>query len=287
MKSYNQIMLIAAVAMLGACSEETPEPAEVTTGNKEVTFNCNFATTRATDTAFEEADKIGVYMTAEDESLQIGGNKLNNELFTFDGTVWRASRPVYWDSGRHNIYAYYPRQESIDDVLEYSFELPLDQSTHAGYTSADLVWAGKEGVEASASAVDLTFNHCMSRVIVKLEKSEEFKGEIPSDCEVLIHSTATTACVDLSTGDVSKAYGSPNYSIKTQKLANDKFQAIVVPQNIESRRPLVEVISQGISYLMEGKISMLPGYSYTLTVTLSKNPSQTKIEIGGTIGGWD
>jgi hypothetical protein len=37
---------------------------------------------------------------------------------------------------------------------------------------------------------------------------------------------------------------------------------------------------------MEGKISLKPGMRHTITVTLDKNPEQTKIDIGGSIEGW-
>ena len=70
------------------------------------------------------------------------------------------------------------------------------------------------------------------------------------------------------------------------KLADDLFEAIVVPQSITSRRPLVEVIVGNVSYLMEGKISYKPGMRHTLTVTLDKNPEQVKIDIGGEIISW-
>ena len=48
----------------------------------------------------------------------------------------------------------------------------------------------------------------------------------------------------------------------------------------------VEIIADGVSYLMEGKISLKPGYRHTITVTLDKNPEQTKIDIGGEIVNW-
>ena len=51
-------------------------------------------------------------------------------------------------------------------------------------------------------------------------------------------------------------------------------------------RPLVEVIVDGVSYLMEGKISLKPGMRHTITVTLDKNPEKIKIDIGGEIGNW-
>ena len=37
---------------------------------------------------------------------------------------------------------------------------------------------------------------------------------------------------------------------------------------------------------MEGKISLKQGMRHTITVTLDKNPEQTKIDIGGEIDGW-
>jgi hypothetical protein len=38
---------------------------------------------------------------------------------------------------------------------------------------------------------------------------------------------------------------------------------------------------------MEGKISYRPGMRHTISVTLDQNPEQIKIEIGGSIEGWN
>jgi len=235
---------------------------------------------------FENNDRIGIYMVADGSALLLGGNELNNELFTFDGSAWKSSRKAYWNEGKHNVYAYYPYSATVNDTEDYTFTLAADQSTHEGYTASDFIWASKEGVTASANPVTLLFSHRMSKAIVKIEKSADFEGNIPDDCEVYIHSTVGTASIDLSTGGVSKDTYAGTMTIRANKISNTEFHAIVVPQNIESRRPLVEVVSQGVSYLMEGKLSFKQGYSHTLIVTLSKNPSQTKIEIGGSIGGW-
>ncbi|MCM1356284.1 MAG: fimbrillin family protein [Staphylococcus sp.] len=287
MKLYHNLLLIGATAIFASCnSEDTPQ---VNDSANEIAFICEYeqATSRATDTKFENNDRIGIYMVADGATLQLGGNELNNELFTFDGSAWKSGRKAYWNKGLHNVYAYYPYSTSVNDTEDYTFTLASDQSTHEGYTSSDFIWANKEGVEASASPVKLTFSHRMSKAIVKLEKGADFEGNIPNDCEVYIHSTVGTASIDLSTGGVSKDSYAGTMSIRAQKISDTEFHAIVVPQNIESRRPLVEVVSQGVSYLMEGKISFKQGYAHTLIVTLSKNPSQTKIEIGGSIGGWN
>ncbi|MDE6192172.1 MAG: fimbrillin family protein [Muribaculum sp.] len=285
MKSYHNLLLLGAAAMMAACSSDN---APDVNNYNEIAFICDYeSSSRATDTNFESNDRIGIYMVAEGTTLQVGGNELNNEPFTFNGSEWKAARRVYWSEGKHTVYAYYPYSKTVNDTEDYTFTVATDQSTHEGYTASDFVWSIKEDVEASASPVKLSFAHRMSRAIIKLEKSEDYEGEIPSDCRVYIHNTVGTASIDLSTGGVSKAPYAEPISIQAQKITDTEFQAIVVPQNIESRRPLVEVVTQGVSYLMEGRLSFRQGYSHTIVVTLSKNPSQTKIEIGGSIGGWN
>ena len=286
MKLYQNLLLMGAAAMMGACSsDDTPE---VTTGDNEIAFVCSYDNeTRATDTKFEDRDRIGVYITEQGTPLQLGGNELNNEQFVYNGSAWTAVRKAYWNKGKHDVYAYYPYSADVNDIMEYSFEVADDQSTHEGYTASDFLWANVTGVKASASPVSLKFSHCMSKVVVKLEKGSDYEGEIPTDCEVYIHNMVGTAMIDLSTGGVEKDPYATTKSIHANKVGNAEFHAVVVPQNIESRRPLVEVLTSGVSYLMEGKISLKQGYSHAMIVTLSKNPSQTKIEIGGGIGGWN
>lgn len=286
MKIYNTLFIAGCIASLAACSsQDTPE---ANGADNEIKFICEYADdTRATDTKFEDKDQIGVYMVADGKILQLGGNELNNELFTYSGSAWTAARKTYWDNGTHDVFAYYPYTKDVNDTEDFTFALQEDQSTHAGYTASDFLWASKSGVTASASPVTLKFAHRMSKAIVKLEKGEDYEGNLPTDCEVYIHSTCAVASIDLSTGGVSKDPYAGTSSIKAFKKSSTEYEAIVVPQNIESRRPLVEVITEGVSYLMEGKVSFRQGYAHTLIVTLSKNPTQTKIEIGGSIGGWN
>ena len=73
-----------------------------------------------------------------------------------------------------------------------------------------------------------------------------------------------------------------------KQLSGDTFAAIVVPQNIERRTPLVEVTMEGIAYLLSYSTSFRPGYQHTITVTLNTSPEQEKIEIeiDGDIEDW-
>lgn len=286
MKLYVSMLLFGAAAIMTSCSNECD--IKDVQPNKEISFLCQYENvTRVTDTKFEASDEVGIYMTSKDVALQLGGNELNNEKFSYNGSVWTASRKVYWDEGEHDIYAYYPFVATVNDTEDYTFELPADQSSATGYSSADFLWASVNGVKATASPVALKFSHRMSKAVIKLEKSEDYEGDIPEDCKVSVLSTAGTASIDLTTGGVSKAQDSSTITIEAKRISSTEYHAIVIPQNIESRRPLIEVETQGVSYIMEGKLSFKQGYSHTIIVTLSKNPSQTKIEIGGSIGGWE
>lgn len=280
------LLAVGALVMVSCSNDETKEQEF---GVAAVEMQLDFVypnTTRATDTQFENSDKIGVYVAAKDETLQIGGNEVNNELFTYNGTTWNSARKIYWNDGEHDVYAYYPYDQSINDIEDYSFQVQADQSTAKGYTLSDFLWAGKKSVVASVSPVVMQFAHKLSNVVVKLEKGENYTGDIPASTEVYIHSTVTKAVIDLATGDAAKDDYSGTSSIRCRQNTPAEYVACVVPQNITSRRPLVEIIASGVSYLMEGTISLKPGMRHIITVTLDKSPDQTKIEIGGGISGW-
>lgn len=60
-----------------------------------ITFDMQHpALARATTSAFEKQDQIGVYMTGHGIPLEVAGNFLNNELLTFDGTKWNPAQKV-------------------------------------------------------------------------------------------------------------------------------------------------------------------------------------------------
>lgn len=284
-----KMMILAAGAlMLAACSNDENEELVYTPDQGEIVLQLVHPgqLTRATETAFEANDSIGVYVTAADAALQLGGNEVNNELFTYNGSSWTSKRKVYWNEGQHNVYAYYPHSKQVNDVVDYSFQVQEDQSTAWGYSHSDFLWASATDVTASASPVTMQFSHMLSNVVVKLEKGESFEGSLPANAEVYLYSTVTKAIIDLATGDVAKDQYAGTGTIHCRKVANDEYQAIVVPQSITSRRALVEVVVDDVSYLMEGKISYKPGYRHTLTVTLEQNPEKIKIEVGGEIVGW-
>ena len=263
---------------------------------KEIQVIANMPT-RATLTAFEQGDKMGLYAVEYNgdvaQPLQISGNYLNNEPMVYNGSEWKSERTLYWSSNACDFYGIYPYQQmtAMEDIL---FEVATDQNTSksnsslGGYEASDLMWAKAEKVKQSDKAVKLQFNHMMSRLVVKIEKGPSFEGEIPDDIVTHIYNTATTAKVNYKVGSLEKYALSDNKTITMHKINNTTFDAIVVPQFIERSTPLVEITMGGIAYLLNYSISFRPGYQHTITVTLNTSPDQEKIEISidGDIGSW-
>ena len=286
MKTTKLFMAAMTVLAMTACSNDEEQMLTSNEGEIQLDLIHPASQTRVTDTKFEYNDEVGVYVTAADSKLQIGGNEVNNEKFVYNGTSWTSPRKVYWNKGNHNVYAYYPYSDSVGDIEDYKFSVQTDQSTDEGYAKSDFLWANVSNVAATSSTVKMQFAHKLSCVNVVLEKGESYEGEIPSSTEVYLYSTVPTALISLASGDAAKDSYSSVETIRCNQISPKQYKAIVVPQTLNSRRPIVEVIIGNVSYLMEGTISYKPGMRHTLTVTLESDPEKIKINIGGGITGW-
>lgn len=292
MKATKLLLVLSCILLaLTGCNQEE--------GNNEIDNNLmSFdilypSATRATTTGFEKTDKIGLFITEQNAPLQVSGNYVNNALLTYSGTAWTPHKPVYWNDGKYNVFAYYPYVSPVTSVDDFPISVALDQSTSregeqlGGYEASDFLWANAGNVTSNGSSVKLAFKHTMSKVIVRLIKGEDFDGELPTDAQVYIHNTVTDATIDLSIGIVTKHPYGTERTIKAMPTGNYRYTGIVVPQRLVNRRPLIEVVMQGVSYLMESAFVFKPGIQHTVSLVISKNPEQVKIEIGGEIENWE
>ena len=248
--------------------------------------------TRATETSFEQNDKIGLYVADAKAQLEIGGNLVNNEALTYDGSNWAAARTLYWDKGTYTAYAYYPYIENVSNITDQPFSIALDQSTAksketlGGYEASDLLFATSKNISASASPIPLNFKHIMSKLKIRLIKGEDFEGDMPTTAQVTIHNTVPTATIDLQAGVATRYVKGTRKSIIAHQDDETSYSAIIVPQRIENRMPLIEVVMKGVSYLFESKFLFKPGTEHLVNLIISDNPDQVKIEVGGEIKNW-
>ena len=297
MKRTYLYIIYALTLGLVACQQGGNEAELVANG--EMRFNIT-AGTRVVNDQFEAEDKVGLYVTDYVDSetpapLQVSGNRANNEAMTFDGTKWNIERPIYWGSTKADVYAYYPYTADISNVDEMPFSVATDQDVEGAYEASDLLWAKASGVSQSGGAVSLAMKHAMSRLVVKIVAGEDYIGSLPADATVHLHSTVTDARVALSTGSVVKNPYAGAASIKMRNLGLRKFaegeavvyEAIVVPQMLETSVPLLEINAKSVSYLLEDAFNFKPGVSYTYTAVLNASTTAIKVEIGCEIEDWN
>lgn len=258
------------------------------------------AQTRATAAGFEAFDRIGLYVTDYVDAdtpmpLQISGNRANNVAVDYDGSAWTPQTTIYWSEGKSDVYAYYPYMSEVTDVNDQYFEVAADQNAEGAYEASDLLWAKATGVAQSGGAVNLAMKHVMSKLTVKIVAGEDYIGSLPEDASVQLHSTVAAARVDLETGAVVKDPYSGSQSINMKKLGLRTiegvdavfYEAVVVPQMLESSVPLFEINTKSVSYLVEDPFNFRPGMAYTYTITLNTSTTAIKVEIGCELEDWN
>ncbi len=288
------VMAWAVILGLSSCGEESMMGScPVDAKSTPMTFAISHpGGSRATETDFEVNDKIGLYVAKTDAPLEIGGNLVNNEPLTYDGTKWNATRTLYWDEGTYNAYAYYPYINKVSSIEDQPFCISTDQSTSktetslGGYEASDLLFATNKNLTASTSPVALNFKHIMSKLLIRLVQGEDFEGEMPTTATVYVHNTVPEATIDLQAGVATRYVKGTKQTIVAHQDDDYIYSAIIVPQRIENRMPLIEVIMNGVSYLFESKFQFKPGTEHLVNLIISDNPDQVKIDIGGEIQGW-
>lgn len=279
------MILFAALGLSSCSQEEVPMPAD--TGNL---MNFNFimpGQTRVTETAFEDGDKVGLFVKESTETLEIAGNKANNEPLTFGAGKWSASRKLYWDDLKYDAFAYYPFVSDVTSITDFPVSLSQDQREVADFAASDFLYASAKALTASESPVDLKFRHIMSRLTIRLIKGEDFEGDLPETATVYIHNTVTDATVDLAAGVATPEPKGVKHTVTARQTDASSYTAIIVPQRLQNRVPLIEVVMKGVSYLYETKFLFKPGVHSTVNLVIDKNPEQLKIEIGGEIVNWN
>lgn len=300
------IAFLVAASLIACQKEKTISP--VVEYPSEMNFNILSPgiQTKVNGTGFENGDRIGVFVTDYVDAttpmpLQISGNRATNVATLFDGQSWTPERVIYWGEGKSDVYAAFPRIEDLSDVNSQPFSVAIDQSiaaqsgASAAYELSDLLWAKSEGVSRTDGVVNLPMRHVMSRLVVRIVAGEKYIGSLPEDATILLHSTVPDARVDLEKGSVEKDPYAGTKSIKMRNLgiktvggvSGVTYEAIVVPQMLETSVPLIEIKSKSVSYLLEDSFSFRPGISYTYTATLNASTTAISVDIGCEVDDWN
>lgn len=297
MKKSIFILSVATLLAMGCSKDSNFVEQNSNFDPNEIRIEAELGGTRATLTNFEAGDQMSLYIVEytgdEVAEVQPLGNYINNEKMTYNGREWKSDRPLYWSKTHCDFYGFYPYQPS-GSLKDVYLEVATDQSQPSandvlgGYEASDIMWAKAEKHSREDGAAKLQFSHMMTRVVVDIVRGTKYEGELPKDVSVHIYNTATTAIVDWTIGSLKAYPQGGRKTINMRKVDADTFDAIVVPQFIERRTPLIEITMGGIAYLLETSMSFRPGKQHTITVTLNTSPDQEKIEISidGEVEDW-
>ena len=196
--------------------------------------------TRATDTAFESGDAVGVYIVNRD------GSALS-------------------DSGNHA------------DNVSFTFDVSADQSTESGYRSCDILWGRTMDVTPTSEPVSIRMRHAMSNLLVFLEPGNGYDAaSLRADLKsVVVKGVLTQGTLDLSDGNVT-ASGEPSDIIPLDE--GDHYRALIVPQTVQDAE-LVRIEVGGFSFPLRTRIVFQPNRQHKCTLKVNKTSEGIHIGI--------
>ena len=87
-KIFTLVALATALISCESITIEVSQPEE-----EKVPINISTTLTRATDSAFETGDKVGIFVVNEPNALATSGNHVDNMGFTYS-TTWTPDTPI-------------------------------------------------------------------------------------------------------------------------------------------------------------------------------------------------
>ena len=284
MKALNKLF-IAAIATLAmsACNNELGE--QQVNSNGIINFRMGIGTPASSRTAmdddkysatFTEGDEVGIFVKEE-------GSYTNVKYSTEDGSNWTGGPIKAPAEGEfsYTFYAYYPYNENNNDAASITTTVATDQET-SGYIKNDFLIST---ATTSNETVDLSFNHALSLVEVKLTGDGAAKGATVSMLNV-----ATDATIDLTTSTVTTGTTKADVTMDALTGVAMKYRAIVLSQEIAANTPIFKIVSDGITYeaSYNSAVKFEQGKYLAIIITLGKDETTAEIEIttGATINDW-
>lgn len=265
MKRYIKFLMIAlsAGAVLAACTRESDTDVA---GGKEIRFSASVGQfqVKATATAFEEGDAIGLFSTEPVDA--------QNARLSFSGGSLTPDTPICWgdyqpEDQAVTFYAYYPYVQGCGS--NFNFSVAVDQSAAGAYEAADLMTASVTATPAD-EAVQLHFAHRMVRAILNIDN--RIGGEIS---EVYVNNVGVDVSVDLLVPSVGLIDDGKLYSVKAAPVADPtgtRAWSVILPSQFCNDMSITVKLSSGKEYTIraEETIYLEEGRSYTVGIIVDE-----------------
>lgn len=273
--------LVAALAV-SSCNDikedlQSSEPRAINITASVGSYNA----TKATDTAFEAGDSLGLFVG---EPLNV-----NNLLMVSDGSKLVLDSKLFWGENQTSksvFKAYYPYNAELTSLSgKLPFKVKSDQKSAQNYTRSDLMAAGTEA-GPDVSEVHLTFDHMLSKLLVKLDNQS---GDPIK--EILVAGFRSDAVVDCETMKVTLPEGEEYYSyyfypaIMTDGAGAEYFSLIIPPQN-EHFAVAITLLSGRVE-IFYSEAEFVQGKQCHGTITIPEQKLGEKVEFEVSVADWE
>ncbi len=250
MKRGISALQCAAALLLFTCCHSPSEPSL-----SSYRFLIRPLLTRVTGTNFDRDDRIGVTVTTAD------GPYAENRELTYDGSCFTAEGFIWYNdlTKPSTVYAYSPYDAA---GTPSRFTVSSDQ-TGAGFGQSDLLAAVRSSVTPSESAVEMVFDHLLSKVRIRIANTSSGRIE-----RLTLGGTVAEASVDVPSKTAEAAAGAPAEIEPHTVSAESHYEAIVVPQ--DAALNITIHTDDGKTHVRNLEpTTLLPGRIYTVQLTLS------------------
>ena len=255
-------IVMAAVMSFAACQKNEPTPSKP---DSKLTLKVSASVynfTKATDTAFEENDEIGLYMFKGEETYA------ENHKYTYAAGALTTAEDIAWYEETEvvaNITAYYPYSEN---AYNGEFTVNADQSSVELYKASDLLLASAQSAPTKNTVV-LPFKHALSKVVVTFDN--QLNEEIAN-----VYFTDLLGKVAVNVNDATVEATGSTGTIKALKTGENAWQLIVAPQTASPKLAVTTASGKQYTFVLEEAVTFSAGKVSTATnVVLSTETIST------------
>lgn len=232
-------------------------------GTNGVSFTSYMIGSRATDTAWEPNDEIGVYMqnAGSEGYANVNVKYANSEA---DCNEFTSISPITYPeggTGTVKFMAVYPYNENITDG-SYTFTL-----ADGDLSKNDIMYAAAPSIDSGVTNVSLTFQHKLSKIILQLKDEQ---NNAVTGATVRIDNQCVNGVLNVADGTVSVAGDATYTSVLTFAGGeNGQYEVIVIPDEGREGRSIVITTREGNTYRCPiGSIAFGNSQKYTFPVSL-------------------
>lgn len=246
---------------------------------------------KATETGFEDNDKIGVFVSDNQSDESIGliqDSRVSNVMHTFvsTGSMFTPSTPIFWNGAtkKSTIWGFYPYSDTLSVKNTLRFWIKPDQQNIKDYNASDLMLAQASGVLPTTNSVELTFSHSLSKVKLTLKKATDVTTDI-SSAFIKIDDIYTDVVIDKNSNSIHE--GESKKVVQTITLCNKGnsiHEAIVIPGTYNDLKFTVIVDAKSYTTTFSSVIFSV-GKQTNFTLIINKN--ETIALSSGGISDWD